>query len=51
MAILPGIDLIVEDWSDTEYWVYISIHWLLIIFYAVLIGITVANIWQILIKQ
>ena len=51
MAILPGYDEVSSQMSDTQFSVYMSIHWFLILFYAVLIMITIANIWQILIKQ
>lgn len=51
MAILPGFDDIKPYLSVTQFRVYVSVHWLLILFYGVLIVITVANIWQILVKQ
>ena len=51
MAILPELEELSKEWTDTQRRAYVSIHWLLIIFYAVLILITLANIWQILIKQ
>ena len=52
MAILPGFDeQIKQELSSVQYGIYVSVHWLLILFYALLIVIVVANIWQILVKQ
>ena len=52
MAILPGFEENVKPYmSSTQYGIYVSVHWLLIFFYAALTALVVANIWQILVKQ
>ena len=52
MAILPGFEENVKPYmSSTQYGVYVSVHWLLIFFYAALTALVVSNIWQILVKQ
>jgi len=51
MAILPGFDEIVKPHlTNTQYVVFMTVHWLLIMFYAGLTGLVVINVWQILVK-
>ena len=52
MTILPGFDKNVKpNMDETQYRVFMSWHWLLILLFGALIIMTVANIWQILVKQ
>ena len=51
MALLPGFEENVKPlMTETQYRIFMSVHWLLILLFGVLIGITVSNIWQILIN-
>ena len=52
MAILPGFDENVKPYlTNTQYGVFMTVHWLLIMFYAGLTVLIVINVWQILVKQ
>ena len=52
MAILPGFDQSVKPYmTSTQYGVFVTVHLLLILFYAILTVFVGKNIWYILVKQ
>ena len=52
MAILPGFDEFLKpNLTSAQFRFYVSFNWIMILFFAGLMVLLVANIWTILIKQ
>ena len=50
MTIIPGIEKYSNEMNPSEYRVFVSLHWVMIVLYMCLFSLVLYNFWQIIIK-